>query len=58
MRETWVQSLDQEDPLQKGMATHSGILGEFHGQSCLAGRSPWSHKATTEHLALTLFMAH
>ena len=26
MQETWVQSLGQEDPLQKGMATHSGIL--------------------------------
>ena len=25
-QETWVQSLDQEDPLEKGMATHSGIL--------------------------------
>ena len=24
--ETWVQSLDQEDPLEKGMATHAGIL--------------------------------
>ena len=24
--ETWVQSLDWEDPLEKGMATHSGIL--------------------------------
>ena len=24
--ETWVQSLDQEDPLEKGMATHSSIL--------------------------------
>ena len=23
---TWVQSLDQEDPLGKGMATHSRIL--------------------------------
>jgi len=22
MQETWVQSLDQEDPLKKGMATH------------------------------------
>ena len=22
MRETWVQSLGQEDPLEKGMATH------------------------------------
>ena len=24
--ETWVQSLSWEDPLQKGMATHSSIL--------------------------------
>ena len=27
MRETWVQSLDWEDPLEKGMTTWSG---EFH----------------------------
>ena len=26
MQETWVQSLSQEDPLKKGMATHSSIL--------------------------------
>ena len=26
MRETWVQSLRWEDPLEKGMATHSSIL--------------------------------
>ena len=26
MRETWVQSLGQKDPLEKGMATHSSIL--------------------------------
>ena len=26
MRETWVQSLVQEDPLEKGIATHSSIL--------------------------------
>ena len=26
MWETWVQSLDWEDPLKKGMATHSSIL--------------------------------
>ena len=25
-RETWVQSLGWEDPLEKGMATHSSIL--------------------------------
>ena len=26
MWDTWVQSLGQEDPLEKGMATHSSIL--------------------------------
>ena len=26
MQETWVRSLDQEDPLEKEMATHSSIL--------------------------------
>ena len=26
MRESWVQSLDWEDPLERGMATHSSIL--------------------------------
>ena len=33
MRETWVQYLGWEDPLEKGKATHSSIpfwLGEFH----------------------------
>ena len=30
MRESWVQSLGQEDPLEKGMATH--LPGEFHGR--------------------------
>ena len=26
MQETWVRSLDWEDPLEKGMASHSSIL--------------------------------
>ena len=26
IRETWVQSLGWEDPLEKGMVTHSSIL--------------------------------
>ena len=26
MQEMWVQSLGREDPLEKGMATHSSIL--------------------------------
>ena len=33
MQETRVQSLGQEDPLKKGMATHSSIL---------AWRTPWA----------------
>ena len=36
-RETWVWSLGQEDPLEKGMATHSGILA----WRILAWRIPW-----------------
>ena len=32
IQETWVQFLGQEDPLEKGMATHSSILpGESRG---------------------------
>ena len=26
VQETWIHSLDWEDPLEKGMATHSSIL--------------------------------
>ena len=26
MQKTWVQTLDQEDPLEGGMATHSSVL--------------------------------
>ena len=38
MQETQVQSLGQEDALEKEMATHSSILpGEFHGQRRLMG---------------------
>ena len=33
MLETWIRSLGWEDPLQKGMATHSSIL---------AWRFPWT----------------
>ena len=35
MQETLVQSLGQEDPLEKGMATHSSIL---------AWRIPWTEE--------------
>ena len=37
MQEMQVQSLGQEDPLEKEMATHSSILAwEIHGQRNLA----------------------
>ena len=35
MRETWVQSLGWEDPLEEGMATHSSVL---------AWRIPWTEE--------------
>ena len=35
VQETWVQFLGQEDPLEKGMATHSSIL---------AWRIPWTEE--------------
>ena len=35
MQEMWVQSLGEEDPLEKGMATHSSIL---------AWRIPWTEE--------------
>ena len=39
-QETQVQSPGWENPLEKGMATHSSILaGEFRGQRSLAGYS-------------------
>jgi len=53
MQKTQVQSLDQEEPLEKGMATTSVFLpGEFHGWKSLAGYSPWGCKEldTTEQL--------
>ena len=35
MQETWIRSLSQEDPLEKGMVTHSSIL---------AWRTPWTEE--------------
>ena len=61
MQQTWVQSLDWEDPLEKGMATHSSILAwripmdrepwRATGAITPPG-SPWGHKEsdTTEQL--------
>ena len=35
MQGTWVRSLGREDPLEKGMSTHSSIL---------AWRTPWTEE--------------
>ena len=41
MQESGFRSLGQEEPLEKGMATHSSVLaGESHGQRSLVGYSP------------------
>ena len=52
MQETWLQFLDQEDPLEKGMATHFSIL---------AWKIPWTEDPwdlkeldMTERLTFTL----
>ena len=37
VQETRVHFLSQEDPLEKGMTTHSSILAWRHGQRTLAG---------------------
>ena len=56
MQETRVQSVSQEDPLEKEMATHSSImfLPEFRGQRSLAGYSPRGHKESDMTDQLTL----
>ena len=40
MQETWFRSLDQEEPLEKRMATHSSIL---------ARRIPWTEEPGRVH---------
>ena len=37
-------TLDQEDPLEKEMATPVLLPGEFHGQRSQRGYSPWDCK--------------
>ena len=45
MRETWVQSLGWEYPLEKGMATHLSILAcRFPMDRSLADYSLWGYK--------------
>ena len=45
MRETWVRSLGQEDPLEEGMAPTPAFLPrESPWTGSLVGSSPCSHK--------------
>ena len=55
MPEIWVQSLDWEDPLEKGKATPVFWPREFHGLY-----SPWGRKEsdTTERLFTSLKCNH
>ena len=56
MQKTWVQSLGQEDLLEKGwQPTPVFLPGESHGQKSMVGYSPWVCKEldTTERLTLS-----
>ena len=51
VQETWAQSLHQEDPMEKGMATIPVLLlREFHS---LVGYSPWGCKESDKTEQLT-----
>ena len=57
MKQTQVQPLGREDPLEKEMATHSSVLAwTAHGQRSLVGYSPWGHREldTTEIMSVLL----
>ena len=57
MSQTWVRSLGQEDPLEKGIGIPVFLPGKFNGQRILVGCSLWNHKKlnTTELLTHSLF---
>ena len=60
MQETWVQSLDWEDPLEKGTAAHSSVLAFKIPWTEKPGRLQGVHGVTkssdmTERLSLSLY---
>ena len=56
--DTQLQFLGQEDPLEKGMATHSSMLTWKIPWRSLADYSPWGHKELdmTKQLTFPLFI--
>ena len=55
MQEMWVQSLGQEDPLQKWQPTPVFLPEEFHGQrSLVATAYGLTELDTTEQVTLTI----
>ena len=67
MQEIWVQSLGQEDPLEKKMTTHSSILaweipwtvepGRFHGVAMSGTPSMHAHMGVS-HFTLHSLSSH
>ena len=61
MKKTWIQSLGQEDPLEKEMATHSSILAweipwtEEPGRLQSMGSQRVRHDSTTKTPPMTNF---
>ena len=59
MRETWAQSLGQEDPLEKGMVTHSSILVcRIPWAEEPALQTHWGHKQSRHNGATNTFTFH
>ena len=59
IHETWIQSLSQEDPLEKGMVTHCSILAwRIPWTEEPVGYSPWGRieMDLTERQTLSLFL--
>ena len=56
MQETQVQSLGREDPLEKGMATHSSILAwKIPWTEEPGGYSPGDHRVRHDRATLSQF---
>ena len=52
MKETWVRSLGQEDPLKMEMKTHASVLAwEIPWTEEPGGPSPWGRKRVRRDLA-------